>query len=180
MAYLICCFPVREFPAFYQSHSNNFVLVVVLQGFHSETYIKIRSAMENIRKVYSAATLKNRDFAESQLECLRIGSIGRFQFVKVLRSPTCCTTGSFVFRLMHAHFPLPLPALWMAHVWASGARPFKYFLVDEQAGVETVVSTTKRRAATLTSLRLAVYGETSFPVKHTQKCWPDVEIKKEV
>lgn len=40
--------------------------------------------MENIQKVYSAATLINRDFVESQLEYFRMGSIDRFQFEMVL------------------------------------------------------------------------------------------------
>lgn len=67
---------------FYHTHPHIFQFINTLIDLQSDTYIRIRSANSNLKKIYSAKTIKNKEFLEKQIIKFKNREISRFTFVK--------------------------------------------------------------------------------------------------
>lgn len=70
--------------SFYHGHPNIFLFITTLVDFQSDTYIKIRSVRQNVRKIYSAVSITNKKFLDNEILKLQNGNLSTLDFVKAV------------------------------------------------------------------------------------------------
>jgi hypothetical protein len=58
---------------------NNYI-----QIFKAITYIKVRTAQQNEKKIYSSKTLQNKKFLDEKFDQLKNGVINNLEFIKIV------------------------------------------------------------------------------------------------
>lgn len=77
-------FHSRYNSSFYHTHPHIFQFIRVLLDFQSDTYIKIRSIQNNIKKTYSSQTNENKKFVNQRIWELENNKITTLEFVQLM------------------------------------------------------------------------------------------------